>query len=143
MIQIFNFVFFILFIFEASGASINISSNLLNTSIPNQRGEVFHYLQNQLLGRYQLELLSNVLPGLGIDVRIDGDDSESFDRILNLPKASLEVIENLLKDTVIGGKFIGDTGSDTLNRLVQEAVSNGIPLTDMFEIRDGVVHLKV
>ena len=51
--------------------------------------------------------------------------------------AAADATAYFFRDTVVNEQYIGDTGNVFLNRLTQEAVSNGIPLTNVFEVRAG------
>ncbi|EGT33300.1 hypothetical protein CAEBREN_25035 [Caenorhabditis brenneri] len=144
------------------GGLVDIDSNLLNTSdvndkgalqvnfspptLPSNRSEVFYYMNKQLLARYRLEVLSNGNATRNITVfnANFGDDGAVPFNITILDKNPLVgTAAEFFKNSVIDGQFVGDTGSAFLNRLAQEAVSNGVPLTDVFSVTAGNVHLKV
>ncbi|KAF1766835.1 hypothetical protein GCK72_006793 [Caenorhabditis remanei] len=102
------------------------------------RDETFYYIQQQLLSPYVLEMLTQNRSGLNFE----NSGAVPIHLTLLNDNAAADGTAYFFRDTVVNEQYIGDTGNVFLNRLAQEAVSNGIPLTNVFEVRAGTVHLK-
>ncbi|CAL2032095.1 unnamed protein product [Caenorhabditis brenneri] len=154
------FLFLVFLLEPVFGGLLDVNSNLLNASavndkgalqvnfspptLPSNRSILFNYMNNQLLARYQLEVLSNGNATRNSTVfnASSGDDGP-FDITILYKNPLVDTAAEFFKNSVIDGQFVGDTGSAFLNRLAQEAVSNGVPLTDVFSVTAGNVQLKV